>query len=430
MAAVDPRTPEAPNGLPRLLVAAPASNGPADLAAHRLLMPAPPRPRRGADRALIEEVERAGLLGRGGAGFPTATKLRAVASGRRTPVVVVNGAESEPASRKDLLLLTTRPHLVLDGALAAAAAVGANRIEIGLDTDEAARAIETALASRRGVERPGATVRIVRVPRRYLSGEERSLVRAIGGGPAIPALGPRPFERGVAGRPTLVQNVETLAHLAQIVAFGGDWFREVGADDEPSAHGRFLAIATAGDDATEGTVGAQQPLRAEARAELDPGNRGGHLTHQRVEAFAAQVDRIAGALRRRFDPAPARPDVRPRADRPGGEHRLEQTKAFDRRHRGCLDQVRADALERGGVGPSLDQHHPRPGAPQPDRRSATGEAGADDHRVEVLPSGDDAASAHCQTRLYRELTGRSVTLGWHRRRRDTRAAARSGSPTR
>ncbi len=243
MAAVDPRTPEAPVGLPRLLAAAPASRGPADLAGHRALMPAPPRLRRGADLALIDEVEHAGLLGRGGAGFPTATKLRAVASGRRRPVVVVNGAESEPASRKDRLLLTTKPHLVLDGALAAAAAVGADRIEIGIDTDDAAQAIEAALVARRGPERPGAAIHIVRVPRAYLSGEERSLVRAIGGGPAIPALGPRPFERGVGGRPTLVQNVETLAHLAQIAAFGGTWFREVGVDDEPGS--RLVTVSGA-----------------------------------------------------------------------------------------------------------------------------------------------------------------------------------------
>jgi NADH:ubiquinone oxidoreductase subunit F (NADH-binding) len=245
MAAVDPRSPAAPAGLPRLLTPTPGSGGPADLAAHRSLMPPPPRPRRGPDQTLIDEIERAGLLGRGGAGFPTATKLRAVASGRRRPVVVVNGAESEPASRKDRLLLTTRPHLVLDGALAAAAAVGSDRIEIGLDTDDAIGAIESALAARRGPERPGPTIHIVRVPRRYLSGEERALVRAIGGWPAIPALGPRPFERGVSGRPTLVQNVETLAHFAQIVAFGGDWFREVGADDEPGS--RLVTVSGAVD---------------------------------------------------------------------------------------------------------------------------------------------------------------------------------------
>ncbi len=243
MAAVQPLTSTGPTGLPRILAAAPGPGGPADLAAHRALMPPPPRPGRGANRPLIDEVERAGLLGRGGAGFPTARKLLAVASGRRRAIVVVNGAESEPASTKDRLLLTTRPHLVLDGALAAAAAVGADRIELGIDTDDAARSIETALVARRGPERTGVTIRIVRVPRAYVTGEERSLVRAIGGGPAIPAMGPRPFERGVDGRPTLVQNVETLAHLAQIAAFGADWFREVGVDDEPGS--RLVTVSGA-----------------------------------------------------------------------------------------------------------------------------------------------------------------------------------------
>ena len=76
---------------------------------------------------LIGEVERAGLRGRGGAGFPTAVKLAAVASGSR-PVVVVNGTEGEPMSAKDRLLLASAPHLVLDGAVAAAAAVGAREV--------------------------------------------------------------------------------------------------------------------------------------------------------------------------------------------------------------------------------------------------------------------------------------------------------------
>src|SRR4051812_10814908 len=77
-----------------------------------------------AASALIDEVDAAGLRGRGGAGFPTAVKLRAVAAGRR-PVVVANGTEGEPASAKDKALLTTAPHLVLDGVAAAAGAVGA-----------------------------------------------------------------------------------------------------------------------------------------------------------------------------------------------------------------------------------------------------------------------------------------------------------------
>src|SRR5439155_23255201 len=73
---------------------------------------------------LLDAVEESGLTGRGGAGFPTAVKLRAVAAGR-APVVVANGTEGEPASAKDKALLRRNPLLVLDGAVAAAEAVGA-----------------------------------------------------------------------------------------------------------------------------------------------------------------------------------------------------------------------------------------------------------------------------------------------------------------
>src|ERR1700716_487705 len=77
--------------------------------------------------ALIEAVERSGLRGRGGGDFPTARKLRSV-SGRKRSTLVVNGAEGEPASAKDRLLLATLPHLVLDGAVLTAAAVGAHEV--------------------------------------------------------------------------------------------------------------------------------------------------------------------------------------------------------------------------------------------------------------------------------------------------------------
>src|SRR5450631_2097878 len=84
-------------------------------------------PARGA--SLLDDVEAAGLRGRGGAGFPTAVKMRAVAAGRR-PVVVANGTEGEPASAKDKTLLSMAPHLVLDGAALAALAVGARQVTV------------------------------------------------------------------------------------------------------------------------------------------------------------------------------------------------------------------------------------------------------------------------------------------------------------
>ncbi|HEV2686014.1 MAG TPA: hypothetical protein VGW79_05205, partial [Actinomycetota bacterium] len=76
----------------------------------------------------IDEVERAGLRGRGGGGFPTAIKMRAVAAARSRTIAVANGSEGEPASTKDKLLLSYLPHLVLDGAVAAAGAVGADEV--------------------------------------------------------------------------------------------------------------------------------------------------------------------------------------------------------------------------------------------------------------------------------------------------------------
>ena len=104
-------------------------------------------------------VERSGLRGRGGGGFPTGRKLRAVADGGRHPVVVANGAEGEPASCKDRALLQRAPHLVIDGATVAARAVGAEEIHFVVDRGDGAGrdALEVALRARAGeMPRPGA----------------------------------------------------------------------------------------------------------------------------------------------------------------------------------------------------------------------------------------------------------------------------------
>ena len=110
------------------------------------------RPLAAADE-LLDDVERSGLLGRGGAGFPLAVKLRTVRdNGIRSnigTVVVANGEEGEPASIKDRWLLRNRPHLVLDGLRLAAAIVAADRAHVYVSDPESARSVETALERNR-----------------------------------------------------------------------------------------------------------------------------------------------------------------------------------------------------------------------------------------------------------------------------------------
>jgi len=191
---------------------------------------------RRAASELIATVDASGLRGRGGSGFPVATKLRAVASAprRRRRVVIANGAEGEPDSRKDTSLVRHCPHLVLDGLAVACAAVDADEaiVCIGADGPEALRAIERAIAERAGSD--GFAPSVAEIPQSYVSGEESALVNYLNTGVALPTFSPPlPFERGVGGRPTLVQNVETLAHLALVARHGPEWFRSLGTADDP-----------------------------------------------------------------------------------------------------------------------------------------------------------------------------------------------------
>jgi len=214
---------------PALLSGPPPGNGMEGYAAHlQRLGPLPV-----GTPVLIDVVERSGLRGKGGAGFPAAIKWRAVASQRGgKPVVLANGGEGEPLSRKDRTLMEQRPHLIIDGALAAAGAIGAREIVlyVGAEHSDAIRAMEHAAGERPRSER--GRLRVVSAPVRYVSGEETAAVHFINAGLALPtSIPPRPFERGVDGRPTLVQNVETLAHVGLIARFGDAWFRSLGAGD-------------------------------------------------------------------------------------------------------------------------------------------------------------------------------------------------------
>jgi NADH:ubiquinone oxidoreductase subunit F (NADH-binding) len=174
------------------------------------------------DRHFIDALERSGLAGRGGAGFPTAAKWRAVAQrSRGNAVIVANGAEGEPRSMKDRLLMTARPHLVLDGAFIAARVLRARRIVfyIGERHDQARHAMYRALSERSDRER--AIVSWVAAPARYVAGAEAAAIHMIDEAVATPTnVPPFPFERGVDGAPTLVQNVETLAGVALVARHG------------------------------------------------------------------------------------------------------------------------------------------------------------------------------------------------------------------
>ena len=241
---LDRPTLAAPHGAARLMTAFGSHSRAMSLSEHRVTYPAPPGGRARTIPTIIDAVEAAGLRGRGGGGFPTARKLRAVVGGRGRPVVVVNGSEGEPASRKDKLLMQRAPHLVLDGALLAARAVGADEIHVAAERSdpEALAALGRAVAERVAAQEWTVPIHLGALPPRYVAGEEAALVHFINGGDAKPTnVPPRPFERGVAGRPTLVNNVETLAHLAQIWRWGPAWFRQVGLPDEP---GTILVTAS------------------------------------------------------------------------------------------------------------------------------------------------------------------------------------------
>jgi NADH:ubiquinone oxidoreductase subunit F (NADH-binding) len=252
---------------------------------------------------LIAEVEAAGVRGRGGAGFPTALKLAAVARGRRA-VVVVNATEGEPASAKDKVLLAHAPHLVLDGASLAGEAVGAQEVIVAVERShpEMIAGVEAALAERRhaGIDR--LPFRVVGTPSRYVAGEETALVHWLNGGEARPTFTPpRPFERGVAGRPTLVDNAETLAHVALVGRYGAAWYRSEGTADDPGTTLLTITGAVARPGVYE--VAGGSPMRDAldaAGADLVQTQAvlvGGYFGTWISAGVAAQVDLSAASLR-------------------------------------------------------------------------------------------------------------------------------------
>ncbi|MHB1786552.1 MAG: NADH-ubiquinone oxidoreductase-F iron-sulfur binding region domain-containing protein [Acidimicrobiales bacterium] len=221
----------------RLLAGPAGEQGAESLEAHRGRLG--PCPDIGTDRAgFLDALRLSGLRGRGGGGFPAAGKLAAAAAGQGKPLVVVNASESEPASRKDATLVELRPHLILDGAHVLASAAAAEEVCLVLHrgNDRGRRALALALTERAqaGLKDPAMT--LVLGPDRYVSGEASAVVSLLEGGPAKPRFNRGPAAvSGVHGRPTLIYNAETTAHVGLLARHGPEWFHAAGSPGRPGS---------------------------------------------------------------------------------------------------------------------------------------------------------------------------------------------------
>ncbi|GAA3234800.1 hypothetical protein GCM10020256_52140 [Streptomyces thermocoprophilus] len=180
------------------------------------------------------------ISGAAAAPLPFHKKLRSVAESaiRRgvRPVVVVNGSEDEPACRKDTVLINRAPHLILDGALLCAEALGARTLVVGVTRESTQRSMEAALAERglNNGRRSALRARVQRNPVRMVTGAAASLIRSIDGGPAIPpGRKISASQSGVGGAPTLLSNAETFAQLAIAARIGPERYGNTGLYDEP-----------------------------------------------------------------------------------------------------------------------------------------------------------------------------------------------------
>ena len=187
------------------------------------------------DRGLLEEIERSGLTGRGGAGFPAYRKAR-LAQTNEHLILVVNAMEGEPASAKDRILVASSVQLVLDGAEVLANALCANQIVLCAPEEPNAMAncLVRALADRRAHVPLSISTVVRRLPAAYVAGEESALASGVAGDRGLPKNRPdKSVPLRIGREAALVHNVETLAQVALIARHGADWFRDVGSLDAP-----------------------------------------------------------------------------------------------------------------------------------------------------------------------------------------------------
>ena len=195
---------------------------------------------------VIQKVADAGLRGRGGAGFPTGKKWAFTRECPEQPrYLVLNGGEDEPGSKKDRLLMENLPHLVIEGVILGAYAIGAAKAYLYINANYAAalESITDALAEAKAVGYWGESVlgstftfniELTPAPHNYVAGEDTAALEVIEGKKAWPRQKPPfPVTVGLFGKPTSVNNVETLANVGPIILRGAEWYRKFGTPDSP-----------------------------------------------------------------------------------------------------------------------------------------------------------------------------------------------------
>jgi NADH:ubiquinone oxidoreductase subunit F (NADH-binding) len=187
---------------------------------------------------IIDKIEKSELSGKGGAGFPVYKKWQLINSQNDdNRYVIINGSEHEPGSFKDKYLLENYPHQVLEGALITAYAVRASEVIVAINETsiQSIANVQQALVemTNAGYLHKGIKVSVRTVADKYIVGEESALLEALEGREPFPRKKPPfPIEQGLFNRPTLIQNVETVAHIPFIINHGPEAYRNLGVNNK------------------------------------------------------------------------------------------------------------------------------------------------------------------------------------------------------
>jgi NADH-quinone oxidoreductase subunit F len=199
-----------------------------------------------APDVITNEITQSGLRGRGGAGFPTGEKWQACRNAKGTPkYLIANADEGDPGAFVDRAILESDPHSLIEGMIIAGYAVGAcyGYIYVRAEYPLAVKRLETALKQAEKLKFSGNQIlgsdfsfeiQLFQGSGAFVCGEETALIASLEGNPGMPKYRPPyPATQGIFGKPTVVNNVKTLAYVPQIIEKGAGWFKEIGTKDSP-----------------------------------------------------------------------------------------------------------------------------------------------------------------------------------------------------